>query len=253
MDYDLIDRQLADGSLRFDRSLAQSYEAGCLGHPAAERLAQIKNLSMLGLQTLLMLRAFALEARGGIVEAGPYVGGSTVAILEGVAASAPKPVVSIDPGGQYLEHPSMPSSDIHADWAANVAGAGYEGKAYLAKGFANVASVGAEAVAALGGAPIGMLFIDANGDIWKNMQHVLPYMTDDCLIVLDDYTNLTVPEDQADNIKFNPTQQSVKAGLAAGALEEYGIFLWGTWFGRRGPNLAGAFPRLLADEIARNG
>jgi predicted O-methyltransferase YrrM len=248
VNFDEIDRGLAFGEIKFNQGLATEYGANVLSHPEAGAMAETKALSMLGTETLLMLRAFAMEAQGAIMEVGPYVGGSTIAILKGVAASSPKPIASIDPGGKYLEHPSMPSEDIHADWLQNITNAGFAGKAYLAKGFGNVDTVCADAIQSLGGQMIGMLFIDANGDIWKNMEFLLPYLTDDCLIILDDYTNLTAPDDIDQNVKFGPTQRSVDAGVDAGALIHYGTFMWGTWFGRRGPNLSAAFPELVANE-----
>lgn len=251
MDHTAIDNGLAAGDCRFDASLAQAYGGTVLAHPAAARMAEVKTVSMLGIETLLMLRAYAMEARGAIVEVGPYVGGSTIAILHGVAASHHKTVVSIDCGGAYLEHPTMPSADIHADWLRNLDAAGFAGRAHLSKGFGNNRGTCTDAVAALEGRQIGMLFIDANGFVWQNMRYLVDHLADDCLLVLDDVTNLLEPDDPDQNIKFGQTRQSVADGLSAGAIEHYGTFLWGTWFGRGTPRLRSVFPGLLTAEEHR--
>lgn len=251
MDFLVTDRALMTGSTRFDGPLAQAYGTAVLAHPAATDMARIKNVSMLGTETLLMLRAYALEARGAILEIGPYVGGSTIALLTGVAASGPKTVVSIDCGGAYLDHPTMPSADIHADWHANLAAEGFAGRAHLSKGFANSQATAVDAVAALGGAQIGLLFIDANGFVWQNLRFLIEHVADDCLLVCDDVANLMEPDDPDQNVKFGHTRQSLADGVAAGVIEHYGTFMWGTWFGRCKAGLKAAFPDLLAAEVQR--
>ena len=251
MDHLATDLALAAGSARFDGPLAQAYGSTVLTHPAAVPMAGVKAVSMLGTETLLMLRAFAIEARGAIMEVGPYVGGSTIALLQGVGASRPKTVVSIDCGGAYLEHPTMPSADIHADWHANLAAAGYAGRAHLSRGFANTPATAADAVAALGGERIGLIFIDANGFVWQNLRFLVEHLADDCLLVCDDVTNLLEPDDPEQNIKFGPTRQSLADGVEAGVIEHYGTFMWGTWFGRCTRGLKAAFADLLAGEVQR--
>lgn len=37
------------------------------------------------------------------------------------------------------------------------------------------------------------------------------------------------------SLPASSTRESVDSGVAAGALERYGVAQWGTWFGRRGP------------------
>lgn len=251
MDRLATDPALAAGRARFDGPLAQAYGSTVPTHPAAVAMARVKTVSMLGTETLLMLRAFAIEARGAIVEVGPYVGGSTIALLQGVGASGPQTVVSIDCGGAYLEHPTMPSADIYADWHANLAAAGYAGRAHLSRGFANNTAAAADAVAALRGQPIGLTFIDANGFVWQNLRFLAEHLADDCLLVCDDVANLLEPDNPDQNIKFGHTRQSLADGVEAGAIEHYGTFLWGTWFGRCTPGLKAAFPDLLAGEVQR--
>jgi predicted O-methyltransferase YrrM len=252
-DFAAIDRALADGSLRFDAALAHAYGSAVLGHPLAADMARVKTRSMLGVETLLMLRAFALEARGSILEIGPYIGGSTIALAMGVAAGRAKPLVSIDACHPNLLHPQLPSSDVAADWHANLASEHCLERATLVQGFTNDPAVAARARAKLGDGPVGLLVIDADGRVWRNTAPILDWLADGCLLVFDDYTNLFDTNDiDAQNAKFAITRQSIHHALAEGVIEHYGTFMWGTWFGRLRSGFREAFPQLLAAEEERS-
>jgi predicted O-methyltransferase YrrM len=252
MDYPLVDAQLASGERCFDAELAKSYAASCLEHPYWPTMKPIERKSMLGPQSLMLLRAFAIESKGAVYEIGPYVGGSTIAILSGISVGSPRKVVSTDKGGAY-DHHELPSEDIHADWARNLAEAGFAGQAHLIKGHANVPATGEELERVLDGDRIGLLFIDANGAVWKNMEYIVHLLMDDCLFVVDDYTKLDVPEDEHLNEKFEISRASVDEAVALGVIEFYTAQMWGTWFGRIKPELKDAFPGLLAREKERFG
>lgn len=250
MDFQQIDRQIIAGQLRFDQELTGAYGTASHSHPVANEMLAVKRISMLAVESLVLLRAFAMEARGAILEIGPYIGGSTIAMLTGVEASGPKPVICVDAGGAQ-DHPAIPSTDIHADWARNLADAGFDGRALLIKGYPNDPAVAEQVRAALGGQSIGMLVIDADGQVWQHIRFLGSLLADDCLLVVDDVTNLNTPDDPDLNIKFGPTRSSIAAGVGAGAIEHYGTFMWGTWFGRCHPVFKSALPDLLAEEARR--
>lgn len=75
-------------------------------------LHRLKQISMLSLQVLAILRFLARVAKGRVLEIGPYVGGSTVALCTGAANANAERVISIEVGGRYEEHPHVPSRDI---------------------------------------------------------------------------------------------------------------------------------------------
>ncbi len=225
MDFQRTDQQLAEGSLVLDRGLVQAYGAASLAHPVADYMRKVKRISMLAVETLVLLRAFALASRSGVLEIGPYVGGSTIALLKGVEDSGPaasgRAFISVDVGGAQ-DHDAIPTADIHADWARNLAEAGFAGRSRLIKGYPNAPEVAAEIVSALGGQKIGLLVIDADGQVWQHIRYLGSQLADDCLLVVDDVTNLNEPDDPDRNVKFGPTRDAVAAGIDAGVIEHYG-------------------------------
>jgi hypothetical protein len=80
------ERRLFDGNPL--SQLAQSYSAD----PGWGELQKIKAFSMLHYETLFLLRHFARAAGGAVIEVGPYLGGSTIALARGVEESGKGPV-----------------------------------------------------------------------------------------------------------------------------------------------------------------
>lgn len=225
------DLGLARGTRRFDVALWDAYLAAHRSHPQFEVGLTWKQKSMLAIESLLLMRAFALESPGAILEIGAYIGGGTLALADGARAAGGKPIVTIEVGGSH-DHPTMPSRDIVADWRATLSSFGYINDVHLIIGWGNSPEVATKTLDYLGDRKIGLVVIDANGMPWDNIYFFRDALTEDCLFVFDDYCNLN---NTADNVKFASTRESVDSGVAAGALERYGVAQWGTWFGRRGP------------------
>ncbi len=87
--------------MHFDAKLAAAYAREIERHPVATRFYAVKARSMLSLPSLLMIRAFAIEAQGNVLEIGPYIGGGTVAAALGLAETGSGRVLSVDRGGCY--------------------------------------------------------------------------------------------------------------------------------------------------------
>src|SRR5688572_585275 len=81
--------------------------------PLHEFFAELNDgLSMLHPDVLALLYHFAAYADGPLLEFGPYVGGSTIAMARGMVDGARKlRIVSVEIGGKY-DHPHYPTSDI---------------------------------------------------------------------------------------------------------------------------------------------
>lgn len=246
-DFENADKELVAGTRKFDRDFAQEYSKDILSHPVYSELAEIKHFSMLGTETLIMARAFAMETKGAIVEIGPYIGGSTVAMGHGVKASSKKQIISIDPGGAYLDQPHLPSADIHADWNKNVTANDMNDITTLIKGSSYQDVIANETIARLNGEKIGILFIDADGRLFQNFIKLIPHLADDCLLIFDDYTNLYDGVDYGKNCMVKPV---VDLAAQIGAFDEYCILMWGTWFGRIGKKFKEKWQELLDYEIS---
>ena len=75
---------------------------------------------MLHLDVLLLIYHFARNARGDVLEIGPYIGGSTIAAAFGVRESGTqKKIISIEIGGR-LRHFRIPSKNIFKDLKRNL-------------------------------------------------------------------------------------------------------------------------------------
>ena len=70
--------------MKFTKPMIDAYLSGIEQHPYYAKMAAVKKFSMLHVDMLLLLRLFARLVRGGILEIGPYIGGSSIAIGSGV-------------------------------------------------------------------------------------------------------------------------------------------------------------------------
>lgn len=95
----------------------------------------------------------------GIVEIGPYIGGSTSALASGHLGNCNNAV--IEAGGQHLSHDALPSSDIIADWTSNVRRFGAENYVSLFAGWSTDWAVYMRAIELV--RSIGLFFFDADG------------------------------------------------------------------------------------------
>lgn len=228
---DEIDKQLSSGQLAFDAGLLVSYLEQAPASKCWEEILQVDSFSMLAPDTLALLRAFALEAKQGILEIGSYIGGSSTAIALGLRDSEAKPFLTVEVGGAYLEQPYIPSADIHADWERNLGSLNLLPFTNLFKGWSTDPKARLAAQRLLGeGGKFDLVFLDANGDFWPNFAPFADMFADDCLFVIDDYHSVEGSQEKALNI-----HRVVNEMVANETFIEYGAVRWSTWFGRSGP------------------
>jgi predicted O-methyltransferase YrrM len=190
-------------------------------------LAPVKQ-SMLHPAVLTTLEHFAASARGPIVEIGAYVGGATIALARGVRDSGrDTPIVTIEPGGTYPHHPDLPSIDIFRDLERNLRARRLDRFVILHEGLSSdrAAVELVTSVLAKHDARIGMLCIDADGEVQRDFDLYLPVCGDGCLLAVDDYSSV------APNEKTAPTQAAVDRLLAEGRAHPLGVHGYGTWMG----------------------
>ncbi len=200
-------------------------------HSYYEKMASVKRLSMLHVDTLMLLRMFALRVDGAILEIGPYVGGSTIAIASGVQDGHAFPFVSIEGGGQYLNH-EIPSTDIFADLRKNVEEAGLSNYTQLINGHSADPEVVREVYQRIGDRRIGLLFIDADGQIDRDINTYRDLLQPNCIMAFDDYSEPDMVIRDPAGVKGLIVHQSVERGVKEGWLEPLAVARWGTWFGR---------------------
>lgn len=173
----------------------------------------VGKISMLSPAILSRIHNLAAASEGAVLEVGPYIGGSTVAI-----ASAGHRVITIEMGGAH-DNPGLPSADILGDLRRNLARFEVADRVTIVPELADQAY---DRLPELLDAPIGLLFIDADGHLGAHMTRLAPHLRADCALVFDDYS---------DELKGPPVQRYIEAALQAGAMVEDGV-QEGTWFGR---------------------
>lgn len=191
-----------------------------------KRMQRIKKFSMLHVDVLVALYWLAQRTAGAILELGPYVGGSTVALALGAKSAARGKVITIEPGGAYAEHPHVPSQDIIGDLRRNLATYEVLDHVTVIEGRSFEPRTREAAIAALGERPIGLFFVDADGSVEADLERFSPYFSADTVVVVDDYVSEAAAEKSG---LINPVMDR---WVAEGRLERWDVIGWGTWVGR---------------------
>ncbi len=182
--------------------------------------------SMLHLDVLLLIYHFAKTCTGHILEIGAFLGGATMAAALGVGESgSEKAIVTIEPGGR-LEHRRLGTKNILRDLERSLAKQRMSEMVTLIKGYSFDPATISAVKQTLGPDEIGLLVIDADGAVQRDINCYAERLAGDCWLVIDDYAG------PAENIKVTPTRRDVDALVAAGCLETLGFYGWGTWIGR---------------------
>ena len=220
------DRRFARASTTMkDKDIAK-YVSNLRSHPLYSQMSGIKNISMLHVDVLLLLRLLSLSTRNGILEIGPYIGGSTIAIASGVRDGKSPAFVSIEPGGKYLEHPEYPSADILGDLKTNLRTANVSQYVTIIEGRSNDDAVRDRAHDLLRKSGVSLLFIDADGEVGRDIELYGSLLKPGCFVVFDDYF---APGAENKEIRV---RSFVDEEVRRGRLDPLGVFGWGTWVGR---------------------
>jgi predicted O-methyltransferase YrrM len=212
------ERQLAD-CFELMETLVQRRQ-----EPIRNELEQIRKLSMLHLDVLLLIYHFAKSCPGQILEIGAFLGGATMAAALGVRDSGTqKRLVSIEPGGS-LKHPQLPSRDIYRDLQRNLHKHRLADLVTLINGRSFQPTTIAAAHQAIGPDEIGLLIVDADGQVKRDLTLYGKKLADSCAVLIDDYLGPAT--------KAATTRKDVDELAAAGRLEPLGFYGWGTWVGR---------------------
>ena len=195
--------------------------------PIHGQLNKIGNrYSMLHLDVLLLIYHFAKTCAGHILEIGAFLGGATMAAAMGVCDSEKqKAIMTIEPGGS-LKHRRVGTKNILRDLGRNLAKKRMSEMATLIKGHSFEPATISAVEQTLGSEEVGLLVIDADGAVQRDINCYGGLLADGCWLVIDDYAG------PAENIKVTPTQRDVDALVARGCFETLGFYGWGTWIGR---------------------
>ena len=124
-----------------------------------------------------------------------------------------------------LEHPRLASKDKIRDLQRNLAKENVSRFVTVIKGDSAEEATMANVRRALGSEQVGLLLIDADGAIERDINCYEDLLAHGCWIVIDDYFGPT------ENFKVPLTHRAVDALVAGEALAPLGYYGWGTWVG----------------------
>ena len=191
------------------------------GHPINSELQKVRHKrSMLHLDVLTVIYHFAKTGPGHILEIGSYLGGSAIAAAYGVRDSGqPKTITTIEPGGR-CNHPTLPTKDILKDLKKNLAKFGVARLITVIEGYSWKEETVAAVRRGLKPGSVGLLVIDADGNVKRDLDLFHDLLAEGCWIVIDDYYMPGAGSKEA------LTKPQVNALVSAGQLEPLGLYGW---------------------------
>jgi predicted O-methyltransferase YrrM len=120
----------------------------------------------------------------------------------------------------------VPTNDIVADLRSNVERYGLSGIVHIMEGFTTDPPIDAAVDCILAGRKIGLLFLDADGNVERDFDLYRARLSRGSILVYDDYFSEHAPEKQT------PIKTWVDQAVASGVVENLGLYRWGTWVGR---------------------
>jgi predicted O-methyltransferase YrrM len=192
--------------------------------------------SMLHLDVLILIYHFAKTAPGHVLEIGAYLGGGTVAAALGVRDSGQqKQIFAIEPGGRF-EHHRVGSRNILRDLYRNLARARVADLVTVFNGRSFDQPIVSAVKSVLASEQIGVLILDADGAVERDLKLYRDHLAERCWLVIDDYFG------PPGNDKAAITRSQVDALVESGQLVTLGVYGWGTWVGCWQGSLARARP-----------
>ena len=186
-----------------------------------------RKYSMLHPDLLTVLYYLAKHLSGNVLEVGPFLGGATMATAIGLRERDRLPTfVTIEKGGK-MPHPQLGTADILRDLKQNLIDNGFADLVRVVVGFSLGEETASTVRTHLASRSVTLLIIDADGEVRSVLDLYQELLSDGCWVVIDDYfaSGIAVK-------KSALTKSQIEAAAAAGELEEFGFYGWGTWVGR---------------------
>lgn len=190
--------------------------------PRLEKIG--RSTSMLHVDVLMLIYHFAKIARGGILEIGAYIGGSSIAAALGAReAGTAKKIVTVEPGGK-LKHHRLGSRNIFKDLKRNLLRHDVADAVTAINGYSFEPTTIAAIRQQFGLGEVGLFVFDADANVRRDLEAFGELLANDCWVVIDDYAGSTE--------KAAPTQETVDEFVSAGKLVPLGYYGWSTWVGK---------------------
>jgi predicted O-methyltransferase YrrM len=186
--------------------------------PGRDYFQHLHASAMIVPEVLATLAGAARSSKGAVLEIGPYVGASTLAISLGLRDSD-REFLTIESGG-INAHPTRGTDDVLRDLKANLATFGVSDRVHIVEGWAHEVC---QRLPSLLQEKIGFLFIDADGSVDVHINNVKQLLASNCLLAFDDW--------KAEG-KGARVRRTVEKLIEREAVISYGVLFDDTWFGR---------------------
>jgi len=186
---------------------------------APKLFSDLDSISMLHITALEKINSYAMRSKGDIVEVGAYIGGSTIALSKGTIFK----VHTFEKGGSYTTHPHLPTDDILRDLNLNIKKFNADNVFVIPHTTDSKDGMSCLRLQ-LEDRKIGLLLLDADGNIESLLSDLSKYMLDGTLVVIDDYLIID------GLMKSDITNSQVNRLIEAGVLTTDCVVGWGTWF-----------------------
>lgn len=193
----------------------------------AEFVQLNSSVSMLHPDALALLYHLGLHCAGPILEFGPYIGGSTIAIARGLVASGASAKITSVELGEGFTHETYLTTNIVESLRSNLIKFEVAERVNLVVGASNDRRVVSEVSAIVGDSgKFRCLFIDTDGEVRRDIDLYRDLLAPGCFLVIDDYF---APGNRA---KEEVTKRDIERLERGGVIQSFGVYGWGTWFGR---------------------
>lgn len=188
------------------------------------QLLKASKNSMLGIDALILIYHFARTTKGGVLEIGSFVGGSTTAAALGLRDSGlARTFMSVEPGGRLKSH-RLATRNIHKTLRKNLSRAGVFEAVTLLNGYSFDESVITAIRQQLAPGEVDLFIFDADANVRRDIDCYADRFAANCWLVIDDYFS--------GSEKGAPTREQVNELVHSGRMECLGYYGWGTWVGR---------------------
>jgi predicted O-methyltransferase YrrM len=196
--------------------------------PIQQELSRLNSdsISMLHPDVLALMYHLAAYGNGPVLELGPYVGGSTVALAWGVRhGKRSARIISVEIGGSY-EHPTAGTDDIVRELRRNLDRYGVADRVELVIANSRDPETVRKVGRLIGTEKAGLCCIDSDGDVAADLGLYMHLLAHDAYLIIDDYFAPGAPH------KVKPTREGIRAAEQRGLVQSFGVYGWGSWVGR---------------------
>ena len=185
-----------------------------------------QQIAMLHPDVLALLHYIGANAASPILELGPYIGGSTIAMAKGIASGdRSQKITTVEKGEGYV-HEKLTTPDIIMSLRDNLIRHEVEDQVNIVVGYSRDQAIVQQVAEYAKTTKFGCMVMDADGCVDDDLRCYKSLLQPRAYLVVDDYYAPGAPDKEA------ITRPQIDRLEQRGIVESFGVHGWGTWFGR---------------------